>query len=39
MAMQGMGHGVSWFDDHARFEIKIPYAGASYEDFMWEDPV
>lgn len=25
LAMQAMGHGVSWFDDHARFEIKVPY--------------
>lgn len=24
LAMQAMGHGVSWFDDHAKFEIKIP---------------
>jgi len=25
LAMQAMGHGVSWFDDHADFEIEIPY--------------
>lgn len=24
LAMQGLGHGVSWFDDHGRFEIEIP---------------
>lgn len=24
LAMQAMGTGVSWFDDHKRFEIKIP---------------
>ena len=24
MAMQMMGHGVSWFDDHAEFPIEIP---------------
>lgn len=25
LAMQAMGHGVSWFDDHARFDLKIPH--------------
>lgn len=25
VAMQAMGHGVSWFDDHAKFEVKIPH--------------
>lgn len=24
LAMQAMGHGVSWFDDHAEFPIKFP---------------
>jgi hypothetical protein len=24
LAMEAMGHGVSWFDDHAKFKIKIP---------------
>lgn len=24
VAMQALGHGVSWFDDHARFELKVP---------------
>lgn len=24
LAMQSVGHGVSWFDDHADFEIEIP---------------
>jgi len=24
LAMQAMGHGVSWFDDHGDFEIEIP---------------
>lgn len=24
LAMEAMGHGVSWFDDHATFEIKVP---------------
>lgn len=26
LAMQYMGSGVSWFDDHAEFEVKIPHA-------------
>lgn len=26
LAMQGVGHGVSWFDDHADFEIEIPHS-------------
>lgn len=25
LAMQAMGHGVSWFDDHKRFELKVPH--------------
>lgn len=25
VAMQAVGHGVSWFDDHARFELVIPH--------------
>jgi len=25
LAMQAMGHGVSWFDDHARFDLKVPH--------------
>ena len=25
LAMQAMGTGVSWFDDHKRFEMKIPH--------------
>lgn len=25
MAMQGAGHGVSWFDDFERFEVTIPH--------------
>lgn len=24
LAMQAMGHGVSWFDDHKTFKIKVP---------------
>lgn len=26
---QAMGHGVSWFDDHKHFEIKIPHMEVS----------
>lgn len=26
LAMQALGHGVSWFDDHAQFPITIPHA-------------
>jgi hypothetical protein len=25
LAMQAMGHGVSWFDDHAKFDLKVPH--------------
>lgn len=25
IAMEAMGHGVSWFDNHAHFEIEVPY--------------
>jgi hypothetical protein len=25
LAMQSLGHGVSWFDDHAKFELKTPH--------------
>ena len=25
LGMQGMGHGVSWFDDHPQFQIHIPH--------------
>lgn len=33
MAMMIMGSGVSWFDDHANFELDIPH----HEAPMWED--
>lgn len=26
LAMQMMGHGVSWFDDHAEFPLVVPHA-------------
>jgi hypothetical protein len=29
LAMQYMGTGVSWFDDHAKFDMKVPYAEIS----------
>ena len=24
LAMEAMGHGVSWWDTHARFKIEVP---------------
>ncbi len=36
LAMQYMGHGVSWFDDHEEFEIEIPYSEVSYLSFDFE---
>lgn len=35
LAMQAMGHGVSWFDDHAKFPIKIPHIECS--SFSFDD--
>ena len=32
IAMQALGHGVSWFDDHARFELKVPHVEFQLED-------
>jgi hypothetical protein len=29
LAMQAMGHGVSWFDDHGDFELEIPHIECS----------
>lgn len=31
LAMQCLGHGVSWFDDHAKFDLKLPHV-----EFYWE---
>jgi hypothetical protein len=31
ITMQALGHGVSWFDDHARFPIRFPRF-----EFRWE---
>ena len=25
LAMQGLGHGVGWFDDHREFPLKVPH--------------
>ena len=25
LAMEAMGHGVSWFDDHAKFPLEVPH--------------
>lgn len=32
-AMQYMGHGVSWFDDHAKFPMVMPHAEVSSYSF------
>lgn len=32
LAMEGLGHGVSWFDDHGRFEIEIPLVEFHYSE-------
>ncbi len=31
LAMQALGHGVGWFDDHARFPLRFPRF-----EFRWE---
>ncbi len=31
LAMQALGHGVGWFDDHARFPLRFPHF-----EFHWE---
>ena len=31
LAMQSLGHGVGWFDDHAEFPLKLPYV----EFYIW----
>lgn len=41
LAMQAMGEGVSWFDDHAQFPLKFPPRGfeAHYDDgAVWWSP-
>lgn len=30
LAMQALGHGVSWFDDHARFALIVPSMEYTY---------
>lgn len=32
LAMQSLGHGVSWFDDHAQFDLKLPHIEFYYEE-------
>lgn len=32
LAMQSMGHGVSWFDDHAEFPLKFPFFAEAHYD-------
>jgi hypothetical protein len=32
LAMQSLGHGVSWFDDHTKFDLKLPYFEFELED-------
>jgi hypothetical protein len=29
LAMQAMGHGVSWFDDHGDFDLEVPHIECS----------
>lgn len=37
LAMQAMGHGVSWFDDHKKFPLKFPVKGFEANSFDGED--
>lgn len=32
LAMQAMGHGVGWFDDHAEFPLEFPFHTEAYYD-------
>ena len=41
LAMEAMGHGVSWFDDHEKFEIEIPHiecSQCSFDDSAYNPP-
>lgn len=31
LVMGSLGHGVSWFDDHAKFPLRLPYITEGYE--------
>ena len=31
LAMMALGHGVSWFDDHAEFPLKVPQMECNYD--------
>lgn len=37
LAMQALGTGVSWFDDHGKFPLKVPHFEANYdgEELSW----
>lgn len=37
LAMQALGHGVGWFDDHAKFELHFPFHTEFYPDEMTPD--
>jgi hypothetical protein len=32
IALQALGHGVSWFDDHAQFELTVPHIEFEYQE-------
>ena len=37
LAMEAMGHGVGWSDDHEDHGLEIPYVEESYE--LWDDAI
>lgn len=36
LAMGAMGHGASWFDDHEKFELKLPHTEVDFYDELEE---
>ncbi|HYG24487.1 MAG TPA: hypothetical protein VEH04_17040 [Verrucomicrobiae bacterium] len=36
LAMQSLGHGVSWFDDHEEFDLKLPYIENPLDDEVYD---
>lgn len=38
LTLQSMGHGVSWFDDNPKFDLKLPDIEFSYLDLGYEVP-
>lgn len=38
LGMQSIGHGVSWFDDHQKFPLKLPHTEFSYYDLSKDYP-